>query len=127
MVLGLVVLLLCSALSSGLRSSECLVRPTCVCVCFAPQTQKCCACDEGNAAEWALNPLFPQKSAQFCLMFSEESILHFQFSIQTYFVSLRLISPLIRLGLELLIDLMKSNIRISLFPMFDLHFCFSFE
>ena len=36
-----------------------------------------------------------------CLTFSEESIPHFQFSIQAYLISLSLISPLIRLLLSL--------------------------
>ena len=65
--------------------------------------------------------------AIFRLIFSEESFSHFQFSVQTFFLSLSLISPLIRLlwlqslGLELLIDLTKGNIRISQFPMLNVH------
>ena len=69
-----------------------------------------------------------------CLIFSEGSISHLQFSTQVYFSpSLRLIGPidspvrsLQSLGLELLIDLIKSNIRIPLFQMLNLHICLSF-
>ena len=67
--------------------------------------------------------------AIYCAIFSEGSVSHFQFCIQTCFVSLRLISLLFRLlqlqslGFELLIDLIKSQVRISPFPMVGFHVC----
>ena len=81
---------------------------------------------------------FPTNSSQFfnllvisCMIFLKEPISQFQFSIRVDFSSLSLIFPstcllqLKSLRFKLLIDLLKSDVRISLFPIFRLNFCLS--
>ena len=82
---------------------------------------------------------FTTNSSQFfnflaisCMIFLEESISQFQFYIQANFVSLSLICPSIclmqlkSLRFKFLIDLLKSKVRISLFPIFRLNPSLSF-